>query len=205
MSEYKKSGGFGGNRDNRDYPKKDFGRPSFGGGRPDFKRTGGSRSGGGSAQMFSTTCSECNKSCEVPFRPSGSKPVYCSNCFNSKREGPSRDNSGRDNSINDYPKREFNKSEAPKPQFDDKKIDDLKNQFNTLNIKLDKLIEMMGKNATPVASAQVSKPAVVVKKVTVAPVKAVVAPKKEDKKVIAAPKKVEAKVVLKKKPVTKKK
>ena len=31
--------------------------------------------------MHKATCAECGKSCEVPFRPSGDKPVYCSNCF----------------------------------------------------------------------------------------------------------------------------
>jgi CxxC-x17-CxxC domain-containing protein len=44
-------------------------------------------------QMHSTTCSDCGKSCEVPFKPSGSKPVYCSNCFQ-RDESPRRDDRG---------------------------------------------------------------------------------------------------------------
>lgn len=32
-------------------------------------------------QMYKATCADCGKFCEVPFRPSGGKPVYCSNCF----------------------------------------------------------------------------------------------------------------------------
>ncbi|MBU0668109.1 hypothetical protein KJ951_04365 [Patescibacteria group bacterium] len=31
--------------------------------------------------MFEATCDECGNVCEVPFRPSGNKPVFCSNCF----------------------------------------------------------------------------------------------------------------------------
>ncbi len=32
-------------------------------------------------QMFQATCNKCGNKCEVPFRPSGGKPVYCSDCF----------------------------------------------------------------------------------------------------------------------------
>jgi len=31
--------------------------------------------------MFKTVCSNCGKECEVPFRPTNGKPVYCSDCF----------------------------------------------------------------------------------------------------------------------------
>lgn len=37
--------------------------------------------GGGSRQMFDTVCSECGKSCKVPFEPRGDRPIYCSDCF----------------------------------------------------------------------------------------------------------------------------
>lgn len=51
---------------------------------------GGYSSGGGGydrapREMFSATCSSCGKEAQVPFRPSGSKPVYCSDCFTSRR------------------------------------------------------------------------------------------------------------------------
>ncbi|MBI3027322.1 hypothetical protein HYY70_04350 [Candidatus Woesearchaeota archaeon] len=32
-------------------------------------------------EMHSATCDKCGARCEVPFKPSGSKPVYCSDCF----------------------------------------------------------------------------------------------------------------------------
>ncbi len=36
-------------------------------------------------EMFSATCSSCGREAQVPFRPSGDKPVYCSDCFQSRR------------------------------------------------------------------------------------------------------------------------
>lgn len=32
-------------------------------------------------EMFKAVCSECGNDCEVPFKPTGSKPVLCSSCF----------------------------------------------------------------------------------------------------------------------------
>jgi len=46
--------------------------------------SGGGYGGGGSRgprEMFTATCSSCGNVASVPFRPSGAKPVYCSDCF----------------------------------------------------------------------------------------------------------------------------
>jgi CxxC-x17-CxxC domain-containing protein len=56
---------------------------------------GGYSSGGrGQREMFSATCSSCGKEAQVPFQPSGDKPVYCSDCFQQRR-GDSRGYGGR--------------------------------------------------------------------------------------------------------------
>jgi CxxC-x17-CxxC domain-containing protein len=54
---------------------------------------GGSRSstGGGYSDrpertMHPATCSECGTETMVPFMPSGEKPVYCSDCFQKRRD-----------------------------------------------------------------------------------------------------------------------
>ncbi len=39
----------------------------------------------GVREMHSATCATCGKSCQVPFRPNGAKPVYCSDCFQGQR------------------------------------------------------------------------------------------------------------------------
>jgi CxxC-x17-CxxC domain-containing protein len=36
-------------------------------------------------EMFDAVCAECGGTARVPFRPSGARPVYCSNCFQTKR------------------------------------------------------------------------------------------------------------------------
>ncbi len=46
-------------------------------------------SSGGAREMFEATCSACGKTCQVPFKPSGEKPVYCSDCFQGQRSGGS--------------------------------------------------------------------------------------------------------------------
>lgn len=45
--------------------------------------------------MHQATCDECGRSCQVPFRPSGDKPVFCSDCFEGKEESRPRRDSGR--------------------------------------------------------------------------------------------------------------
>ena len=45
----------------------------------------GSGYGGGQREMFTATCDGCGGEARVPFRPTGSKPVYCSNCFSTRR------------------------------------------------------------------------------------------------------------------------
>lgn len=37
--------------------------------------------------MFNAVCSDCGKSCEVPFEPTSGKPIYCRDCYN-KRQSP---------------------------------------------------------------------------------------------------------------------
>lgn len=32
-------------------------------------------------------CADCHKECEVPFKPSGGRPVYCKACFANHQEG----------------------------------------------------------------------------------------------------------------------
>lgn len=160
------------------------GRPSFGGG-----NRGGNRGGDrGPVTMHSAVCDECHKSCEVPFRPSGDKPIYCSECFGNKREGGDR--GGRKDFGNDRPRREFDR---PAPSFSKPAAgagDDMKNYFREINVKLDRLTSAIEKLAQGKGEAKAF--------VKVAPV---VAPKVEDKKApIAkvAPKKVVAKAPAKK-------
>ena len=96
-------GGFGGGR-------------SFGGGRDD-------RGPRGDRPMFKTTCSNCGKECEVPFRPTNGKPVYCSDCF--EKMGPRREER-EDRGNFRAPVSESNKA-----------------QLDMIVVKLDKIIRLL--------------------------------------------------------------
>jgi CxxC-x17-CxxC domain-containing protein len=49
------------------------------------ERSGGNSFGRGGArqqrEMHPAVCAACGTETQVPFRPSGDRPVYCSNCF----------------------------------------------------------------------------------------------------------------------------
>lgn len=39
----------------------------------------------GPVEMHRATCDNCRKECEVPFKPSSGKPIFCSSCFENQR------------------------------------------------------------------------------------------------------------------------
>ncbi|MBS3066690.1 hypothetical protein J4205_02600 [Candidatus Pacearchaeota archaeon] len=71
-------------------------------------------------EMFDTTCDKCGKRCQVPFKPTGSKPVFCSDCF--------RQNEGENGSSSRF------ESRTSAPSSD---------QLNIINAKLDKIITVL--------------------------------------------------------------
>lgn len=77
-------------KDCRNARKARSGDGGGGGGRPSGGR--GPRPG---VQMYDAVCSQCGSPTQVPFQPTGIRPVYCRNCFQSQREGGSRGASGR--------------------------------------------------------------------------------------------------------------
>lgn len=102
---------------------------SFGGGR-DFNNRGEDR------PMFKTVCSKCGKECEVPFKPTGSKPVFCRDCFReqggNEARRPERGNFSKPN----FDSRNENRERRPEaPQYGA--------QIEALNVKLDKILNML--------------------------------------------------------------
>jgi len=140
MKDFKKNPRFDGPR-----AGGGFKRPSFGGGR------GPARSGGrdfGSSERFQATCSKCNNTCEVPFRPNGKKPVYCRDCF-------VKDDSSRP-SERSFGKREFTPrtfSSRP-PEKEDRRIGDMAKRLESVEAKLDLLIASMKAPAPAAAPAE---------------------------------------------------
>ena len=66
-------------------------RNSRGGGfKPRFGDRGDRGSNRGPVTMHQAVCDKCRKECEVPFRPTSGKPVYCSSCFEDKKNAGGR-------------------------------------------------------------------------------------------------------------------
>ncbi|MFA6097431.1 MAG: CxxC-x17-CxxC domain-containing protein [Candidatus Paceibacterota bacterium] len=87
--------------------------------------------------MHQAICAECGKPCEVPFRPTDGKPVYCSVCFGAKK------NAGTERGGDRYQKDNFrNPANAGSVSNAGKSaIDDVKKQLVILNVKMDRLIK----------------------------------------------------------------
>ncbi|PIN79983.1 hypothetical protein COV11_04910 [Candidatus Woesearchaeota archaeon CG10_big_fil_rev_8_21_14_0_10_30_7] len=47
-------------------------------------------------EMTQVTCSACGSKCEVPFKPTSSKPVYCTDCFTKKDKSSSYKSSNKE-------------------------------------------------------------------------------------------------------------
>ena len=102
-------GGFGGGRG---------GGRSFGGGGRSFggDRGGFNRDRPQRREMFDVTCTKCSKECQVPFKPTGSKPVLCSACFSDSGNSRSSSSNGSSESFG---------------------------QLSQINAKLDKILQVL--------------------------------------------------------------
>ncbi len=176
-----------------------FNKGGFGG-KPSFqKKSWGGNDSDRAPMLFKATCAECGKGCEVPFRPTSGKPVFCNDCFNGQRDN--NDSRGGRPSFNDRgPKRDFGgdrpsfRSED-RPSFKQAPADN-KRELSEISMKLDRLITAMEKMTTGATSAQKEK----------AVEKSAEAPKVVEKKTVAkkaAVKKAEAKPAAKKAPAKK--
>jgi CxxC-x17-CxxC domain-containing protein len=91
----------------------------------------GDRSRGGAPTMHKAICSECGKDCQLPFKPTGSKPVFCSNCFADKK-GPDRRREDK-----------FERSDSFKPRFDDNKKALNNPKMDEIISRLDQIIKLL--------------------------------------------------------------
>lgn len=104
-------------------------------------RGGGSRFGGGRPSdrgpvtMHQAICSKCGKECEVPFRPTGDKPIYCNDCFAANRgsTGSPRGERGGGRPNDRFPRRDFTRQGG----------DDVKKQLEFLGLKIDRLTKVV--------------------------------------------------------------
>lgn len=81
---------------------------------------GGRDSGRRSSEMHDAICNKCGKNCQIPFRPTGDKPIFCSDCFR-KNEGSNSNFGSR------------NQERSPQSGMSSE-------QFKQINSKLDKIL-----------------------------------------------------------------
>lgn len=131
-----------------------------GGFRPRFDDRDSSR---GSVEMHQTICDKCGRKCEVPFRPTQGKPVFCSNCFESNRGSERSEERLMFEAVCDECRRSCKVPFQPsgdKPIycsscFGEKKGAGSK-EFETLNQKLDRILQLLNPEPKP-AKKKVSK------------------------------------------------
>jgi len=70
-------------------------RSSYSGRRHDFHQQ--------DKAMHKAVCSECGQACEIPFKPSGDRPVFCSECF-ARQQGEGSAESRFDKKPRDFRK-----------------------------------------------------------------------------------------------------
>lgn len=186
-----KRGGFGGGRGGRnDRGGRSDDKPVFFG-----KSRGGDRSTDREQKMFKAICSDCRKSCDVPFKPSNDKPVFCRDCFSAKRDRETREYKAglKNGSIgtfsNDKTVAHTGSTHTPfvVPQVDEatkKQIADMNSKIEKLTLMLEKMIEekkVVEVSAEVVKTRAISKvqkvaqkkaPSVAKKAITVKPVAA---------------------------------
>lgn len=77
-------------------------------------------------EMHDAICSSCGKPCQLPFKPTGDRPVYCKECF--AKNGGGEKSFGR-NAM---------------PQKSTPSVS--REQLDAINTKLDKILNLLGTN-----------------------------------------------------------
>jgi CxxC-x17-CxxC domain-containing protein len=62
----------------------------------------------GSREMHKSVCADCGKECEVPFHPTGNRPVYCAECWDKNRPPRTEDRRRRE-----YPREDRQRRPSP--------------------------------------------------------------------------------------------
>jgi CxxC-x17-CxxC domain-containing protein len=138
-------------------PKKVWpSRPSAGAGygRPS---AGGYADRGPKPEAHDAVCDVCGKACRVPFKPNGSKPVLCTNCFKKDRGAEStysgRRSAGHEEGIpGAFGNRLKNKYSPPTAAASSYgATNKLEKRLDTIEAKLDMILKKLGASGAKAA------------------------------------------------------
>ena len=141
MNKFRKPHGNGGRRSKHAFG----GRPGFGGG-PGHSRPGGNNFDRG--RGYPATCAQCGKTCEVPFRPNGSRPVYCSDCFAA----------GKTRGVPDNLPRRDNATSSFEPRPGNEGVADIRRRMDAIDAKLDRVLEALNASSRNAATQSAGEP-----------------------------------------------
>lgn len=127
---------------NRSFGEKDrFGKKRFSGNSP--KKFGMNKMGMRKGpkkdnESHNVICDKCGKECEVPFKPTSGKPIFCRRCFKDKEGSSSYDDSKRN--YDTQPDSRDNRRDYRESDNNTKS-----SQLDEINRKLDEIIEMLNR------------------------------------------------------------
>ena len=136
-----------GNRDSRPSSGRRAGGTRFGGdrsevksSRPAFGRSSNKDSG---FELHEVTCDKCGVKCDIPFKPTTNKPVYCRACFRKEGSEPRKDFDRFEsrNRGSFEPKPKFN--DDFKPRNDSSSSISSSEDLDKINRKLDKIMKAL--------------------------------------------------------------
>jgi CxxC-x17-CxxC domain-containing protein len=158
------------------------------------------RGGERKIELFTTACTTCGKSCEVPFKPDGTKPVLCRDCFAAKNAGGDNARSGNRFPSNDLAQRKPERSfDAPRveraPGISKEDFAALSRHVTALDAKINEILELVKSAHVVVEKSSVAAEVATGEEVTI---KKVRKPKKVTKVVKKVVKKAAKKVTKKK-------
>lgn len=99
------------------------------------------RDDGAPREMFKAVCSKCKANTEVPFKPSGDKPILCRDCY-IESKGGERSLRGRDSKPNYADKVRENGVYRKQISADD--ISKIQIKLDKIDKKIEKLISLIG-------------------------------------------------------------
>lgn len=128
--------------------------------------------------MHKITCSNCGKDAEVPFKPTGDRPLFCSDCFEKKKNtNPRKSNFGNKQMHKATCSNCGKEAEVPFKPTGNKPVycsdcfekggnaparnigqGQDKGQLEVLNAKLDKIIDLLGSDVSAKATKEIKTP-----------------------------------------------
>jgi CxxC-x17-CxxC domain-containing protein len=96
--------------------------------------------GSGSFELHKATCDACGRECDLPFKPTNNKPVYCRSCF--RKDGPEQRESGQDRRPEPHGRNDRFESKDRNDRVESRESGNSA-EIEQINRKLDKIMKFL--------------------------------------------------------------